>query len=58
MGEVGPNEGGDELLLVGAENARGEVNELGECDVTSWLLCDSLSYKTCGVMAVTGSWAE
>ena len=58
MEEVGPNEGGDELLLIGAENVRGEVDEMRECDVAAWLLCDGLSYKACWVIAVTRSWAK
>ena len=58
VGEIGPNEGGDEPLLVGAENARGEVNKMGEGDVTVWLSCEGLSYKTCRVVAVTGPWTE
>ena len=55
MGEVGPNEGGDELLLVDAENVRGEANEMREGDVAAWLRCDGLSYETGGIMAVTRS---
>ena len=58
VGEVGPNEGRDELLLVGAESVRGEVNEMRECDVAAWLHCDGLLCETCGVIAVTRSWTK
>ena len=58
MGEVGPNEGRDEFFLVNVEDVGGEANEVRECDVTAWLLCDGLSNKACWVKAVTRSWTQ
>ena len=58
MEEIGPNEGGNELLLLDVEGVGGEVNEVRECDVTAWLLYDGLSNKACWVKAVTRSWTQ
>ena len=58
MGEIGPDEGGDELLLVDVESVGGEVNEMRKCDVPAWLLCNGLLNKACWVMAVTRPWTQ